>query len=102
MRAHQEDQSVPNNRGRHRAITAAGHVPDLLTGLQIVTAHVFPAIDDQLGPRPFGAYVRRAPGGRVIARRAPDFLSIDNIECRDKSIGQHIALHEHSVAVNDR
>ena len=63
---------------------------------------MLPAIDDQLGSRPLGADVGRAPGGRVIPPRTPDFLPIGKVESRDKSIRQHVALHEHAVAVNDR
>ena len=63
---------------------------------------MFPAIDEQLGPWSFVANVRRTPRRGVIARRAPDFFPIAQIQCRDKSVSQYVALDEDSVTVNDR
>src|SRR5262249_8695302 len=68
---------------------------------QIVTAHMFPTINDELRARRVGTNIRRAPSCGVIARGAPDLFPIGKVESRDKSVGQHVALHEDTITVND-
>src|ERR1044071_1980169 len=76
-------------------------MPNLFSILQIIAAHVFPAINEELGAWPINADVWRAPGGSIITRGAPDFLAISKIESRNKSVRQHIALDENTAVVDN-
>src|SRR5258708_1246121 len=63
---------------------------------------MFPAIDDELGASSVGANSRSAPGGGIIAPRAPELAAIGEVERSDEAIGQHVALDEDAVAVDNR
>ena len=72
VRARDEDQAVPDNRCRCRDVAAAGQLPELAAGFEVVAAGVLPAVDDDLRAAAGVDDRRRSPGRHIAARHAPE------------------------------
>ncbi len=102
VRAGDENQAVSGNRRGRRDVAAAGQLPDLAAGLEIVAAGVLPAVDDDLLAAAGVDDRRRAPGRHVAARHAPDFLARRDVEGREERVLLHVGLNDHDAVVDDR
>ncbi len=90
-----------DDRRRHRDVAAAGQLPDFLAGLEIVRAHVPPAVDDELRLPVHLMHRRRAPRRHVTPRDAPQLLAAPGVERPEERPLLNIRLDDHDVVVKD-
>src|SRR5690606_17886141 len=83
-------------------VASAFQLPEFLTSIEVVAAHVLPTIQDQLATLVGDVNRWRAPRRHFLARRAPDLFARLDVERRDEAALLRIALHVDAALVNHR
>src|SRR5262249_14076923 len=94
------DQPMTEDRCGNGNVAAAVQAPKVRAGRQVVTRCFVPSINNDFLPAPILHHVRCAPGRDVLPRRAPQFLSILNVERGQEWLSQHVAKDQY-LAVTD-
>ena len=94
-------QAASHDRRGHGNVAAAVELPHFRSGREIVSAVVMPAVHEDLCLLADLRHGWRAPGRHVLARRAPEFFAVGEIECSKERIGLYVAKHDDFAIMND-
>ena len=80
------NESAADHRRRYGNVAVLAELPDFLACLEVVGTSVPESVHDDLGLSLHGVNRRRAPGGHIVARSAPDLRAGRGFERGQKRI----------------
>src|SRR5439155_17150986 len=83
-------------------LAESGRLPDLLSSLEIVAAHLRGCRDDDLFTAGVGNHDRTAPVGGAIALRAPELAAGALLESHEERIAVLLIEHEQELVAFER